>query len=187
MAAFVLPPWRVLIYANTPLLLSCSSPAPGSPSSPAAVTTRRVCTIVAAGHPDDTCALTLKTASVCAPGMDNVTCASKMGCAKSQVWLPSDVAVWARRTRGNIVGALTIVLTMPREVHTVYGAPAKVYVQLSFPESPRPPNSSPEIAVEVSWIGKRPTRLPEASMLMLPLAPCPAYRVSLSILDSVPC
>ena len=66
----------------------------------------------------------LNVASVCAPGMDNVTCASKMGCAKSQVWLPSDVAVWARRTRGNTVAALTIVLTMPREAHTVYGAPA---------------------------------------------------------------
>ena len=47
MADFVLPPRRVLVYANTPrqLLLSCSSPAPGSPSNLAAATTKRIWTM----------------------------------------------------------------------------------------------------------------------------------------------
>ncbi len=49
-----------------------------------------------------------------------------------------------------------------------YGAPAKVYVGLYF--SP----ASAAIDTDVRWIGKTPTRLPEATLLMLPLSHCPS-------------
>ncbi len=107
-------------------------------------------------------------------GLDNTTCAAEMGCAQSKDWLPDAVDVWARYDQqgSHIVASLTIELTMPQEAHVLYGSPEKVYTQLDFPTALREPDSSHEINALVRWIGKRATRLPEASFLMLPFAPC---------------
>jgi hypothetical protein len=108
-------------------------------------------------------------------GLDNVTCNLPMGCAESQDWLPASVAVYAKyATKGNhvnvssskIVTALVAELTMPTRAHTVYGAPERIYVSLYFVAE------SKSINVGVQWVGKTPTRLPEASILALPFAPC---------------
>eukprot|EP01048_Picozoa_sp_COSAG05_P001796 COSAG05_NODE_63_length_22889_cov_41.986617_10_plen_188_part_00 len=58
---------------------------------------------------------------------------------------------------------------MPAEACTLYGAPSKVYVTLHFAAA------AAAITADVRWIGKRPTRMPESSLFMLPLAHCPAH------------
>ena len=82
--------------------------------------------------------------------MDNATCASAMGCAKSRDWLPAHVEVWAKPvavapSSGRIssegasasaqpmaqqlnlqeVESLLVAMTMPQEAHALYGAPSK--------------------------------------------------------------
>jgi hypothetical protein len=63
---------------------------------------------------------------------------------------------------------IVVSLTLPQEAHVVYGAPSKVYVTLRFP------TATQAVEVDVQWIGKLPTRLPESSLFMLPLARCTA-------------
>jgi hypothetical protein len=62
--------------------------------------------------------------------------------------------------------SVVIVLTMPQEAHVVYGAPAKVFITLGFA------TASASITADLRWIDKQWTRLPEASMLMLPISRC---------------
>lgn len=99
--------------------------------------------------------------------LDNSTCASEMGCAKSQDWLPSAVEVFSK-ANASAGHEIVVSLTLPREAHVVYGAPSKVYVTLQFAAATQ------AIEVDVRWIGKLPTRLPESSLFMLPLARCTA-------------
>ena len=63
---------------------------------------------------------------------------------------------------------IVVSLTLPQEAHVVYGAPSKVYVTLRFP------TATQAVEVDVRWIGKLATRLPESSLFMLPLARCTA-------------
>ena len=88
-----------------------------------------------------------------------------MGCAKSQDWLPTAVDVWHKSAGGDVVeDSVVVEMTMPAEAHTIYGAPAKVYTSLTFS------STSATIDADLRWIDKTPTRLPEASLLMLPLS-----------------
>ena len=97
--------------------------------------------------------------------MDQSTCAMPMGCAKSQDWLPTKVEAWHGSSSDEDL--LTIALTLPSEAHVVYGAPHTVWITLSFA------TATPVITADIRWIGKTATRLPEATLFMLPLSPCP--------------
>ena len=99
--------------------------------------------------------------------LDNSTCKQEMGCAKSQDWLPTAVDVWHKSAGGDVAeDSVVVEMTMPAEAHTIYGAPAKVYTTLTFS------STSATIDADLRWIDKTPTRLPEATLLMLPLSHC---------------
>lgn len=110
--------------------------------------------------------------------LDNATCGSAMGCAESHVWLPESVAVYVKRgagsnrnaskthTKKGWVDEVVVEMTMGQRAHTVYGAPQTVWTTLSFP------TDAVGVDVGLQWAGKTATRLPEVSMLAMPLAPC---------------
>ena len=114
-----------------------------------------------------------------------------MGCAESRDWLPLSVEVFAVQ-RGGIgarspsrpvskdpthdgskdspphpIQTLTVAMVMPERAATVYGAPDKVWVQLTFGAA------TPSISIDVQWQGKSATRLPEGILLAFPMASCP--------------
>jgi hypothetical protein len=98
--------------------------------------------------------------------LDNSTCGGlSMGCAKSRDWLPTQVTTFVHEVAADTV--ITLVMSLPSEAHIIYGAPKMAYVTLTFPEA------SATIVADVRWIGKTATRLPEATLLMLPLSTCP--------------
>ena len=108
------------------------------------------------------------------PGLDNATCASKMGCAESRDWLPSKIDVFADAAGAlsdPIKKKLTIALEMPNRAAKIYGAPDKVWVELTFGKKA---SGAPAIDVDLQWKGKTQTRLPESMILAFPLASCPA-------------
>ena len=115
-----------------------------------------------------------------------------MGCAESRDWLPLSVEVFADQQGGvegrsplspfskdpthgggskdsppHPIHTLTVAMAMPERAATVYGAPDKVWVQLTFDAT------TPSISVDVQWQGKSATRLPEATLLAFPMASCP--------------
>jgi hypothetical protein len=93
---------------------------------------------------------------------DHSTCNATMGCSKSQDWLPTNITVWHKHTSDE-EDLVAIHLIMPHEAHMLYGAPEAVYVTLNF---------TTEVTADVRWIGKTTTRLPEATLFMLPLSHC---------------
>ena len=121
--------------------------------------------------------------------LDNATCGHPMGCAKSQDWPPASVGVYARFGGGGGGGSLSagndgggsgtaliapiaelvIALKPPAEAHALYGAPSDVWVRLSFSNGS---DSSASIGADLQWASKTATRLPEATLFALPLAPC---------------
>ena len=68
-----------------------------------------------------------------------------MGCAKSKDWLPTSVTVWYKHTADADI--LIITMTLPAEVHKLYGAPASVDVTLTFSSA----SHSAAIEADVRW------------------------------------
>jgi hypothetical protein len=56
-----------------------------------------------------------------------------MGCAKSQFWTPKLLGAWTASTTGAVATDRVILhLSMPTEVHELYGSPSEVWVDLAF-------------------------------------------------------
>eukprot|EP00041_Stephanoeca_diplocostata_P030592 m.931275 g.931275 ORF g.931275 m.931275 type:complete len:122 (-) comp23783_c0_seq28:2360-2725(-) len=97
-----------------------------------------------------------------------------MGCAESKDWLPDAVDVYVKKSskgKPDDIDSMVVALTMSQRAHVVYGAPATVWVTLDFGDS-----TTARIDATVQWMGKTPTRLPEASLFSLGVSPCNALQ-----------
>lgn len=75
----------------------------------------------------------------------------------TQQWSPSVVGAW----NASSTEALSLVfnLSMPIEAHTLYGAPAVVYINYTIPLTA----TVPTVLVDVQWFNKTATRLAYAN------------------------
>ena len=102
-------------------------------------------------------------------GLDNATCASSMGCAESRDWVPSSVELFADAAGASAaepISTLVVALTMPTRAATLYGAPDKVWLTLSFGRTRGEGGAgdgAPRIGVDLQWEGKSATRIPEGT------------------------
>jgi hypothetical protein len=87
-----------------------------------------------------------------------------MGCAKSQFWTPKLLGAWTASTTGAIAADRVILhMSMPTEVHELYGSPSEVWLDLAFL------HSSPSVVVDLQLVNKTTTRLPEALFFTFPV------------------
>merc|ERR1712187_178126 len=110
-------------------------------------------------------------------GLQEETCASHMGCAKSQIWKPDLTKVFVCRAAGlpvtfedvrptltGPVDRILLHLEMPSEAHPLYGAHSDAWVELVLP------HRDAEILVDLQWMNKTPTRIPEALFFNFPVS-----------------
>jgi len=96
-------------------------------------------------------------------GLDNETCSSPMGCAKSRFWTPKLLAAYI--SESDTGTKLLLHMEMPIEVHSTYGAPLGVWLELTMPA-----DGAPTILADLQYSNKTATRLPESLFFSLPIA-----------------